>query len=91
MASTVGEKGQIVIEKGIRDALGIRPGFIAVQTPRAGHLEVHFYPPEHNRSLLGVLANATQVSVPPEDWEEARERAWEEAVLEEEGLGLRNG
>ena len=55
MASTVGEKGHIVIEKPIRDALGIQPGFVAVQHVRDGHVEISFYPPEHNRSLRGVL------------------------------------
>lgn len=83
MASTVGEKGQVVIEKPIRDALGIQPGFVAVQNLRANHVEIRFYPPEHNRSLRGVLANRIQRSIPQKDWQEAKEEAWKQAVSEE--------
>ncbi|HXM70397.1 MAG TPA: AbrB/MazE/SpoVT family DNA-binding domain-containing protein, partial [Thermoanaerobaculia bacterium] len=62
MANTVGEKGQVVIEKPIRDALGIRPGFVAIQDLRTDHVEIRFYPPEHDRSLRGVLAGAIRRS-----------------------------
>jgi AbrB family looped-hinge helix DNA binding protein len=86
MASTVGEKGQIVIEKPIRDALGIQPGFVAVQQVRDGHVEISFYPPEHNRSLRGVLADRTKGSVSQEDWQRAREDAWSQAVAERSEL-----
>jgi AbrB family looped-hinge helix DNA binding protein len=82
MANTVGEKGQVVIEKPIRDALGIEPGFVAVQSVRDDHVEIRFYPPEHNRSLRGVLAARIQRSVPPAEWDAAREEAWREAARE---------
>jgi AbrB family looped-hinge helix DNA binding protein len=80
--ATVGEKGQIVIEKPIRDALGIRPGSMAVQNLKGDHLEIRFYPAEHNRSLRGVLASRNGRSVPEQDWQKARETAWSEAVTE---------
>jgi AbrB family looped-hinge helix DNA binding protein len=83
MAHAVGEKGQIVIEKPIRDALGVRPGSLAVQTLRGDHVEIRFFPPEHTRSLKGALARFVKRSLPPEEWEEARQRAWKDAVSEE--------
>lgn len=83
MANLVGEKGQVVIEKPLREALGIRPGFLTVQTLVADHVEIRFYPPEHNRSLRGVLEKYAKHDVPQEKWQEARERAWAEAVSED--------
>lgn len=84
MAHTVGDKGQIVIEKPIRDALGVQPGFITVQSLVGDHVEIRFYPPEHNRSLRGVLAKYAKQSISPEHWQAAREQAWAEAVSENE-------
>lgn len=80
MSSTVGQRGQIVIEKPIRDALGLKPGYIAVQRLVAGHVELYFFPPEHDESLRGLLADQARQSVPPEQWPQAREKAWSEAV-----------
>lgn len=48
----------MVIEKPIRDALGVKPGFVAVQNLVADHVEIHFYPPEHELSLMGILAGS---------------------------------
>ena len=86
MASTVGEKGQVVIEKPIRDILGIQPGFMAVQSVRDDHVEIRFYPPEHNRSLRGVLAGQIQRTLSPQDWQRAREEAWSHAAAESADL-----
>ncbi|MEA3336285.1 MAG: AbrB/MazE/SpoVT family DNA-binding domain-containing protein [Chloroflexota bacterium] len=80
MPSVVGQRGQIVIEKPIRDALGLEPGYLAVQRLVADHVELHFYPPEHEESLRGVLASKAKRSVPPEKWAEVREEAWSKAV-----------
>jgi len=82
MANIVGEKGQVVIEKPIRDALGILPGSTAVQELRDGHVEIRFYPPEHHRSLRGVLAGRIDGSVPPGSWGRQREEAWRQSVGE---------
>jgi AbrB family looped-hinge helix DNA binding protein len=86
MATRVGAKGQVVIEKEIRDRLGVAPGWRAVQRLVDNHVEIHFFPPVrlHNRSLRGVLRPYSNVTVPPEAWHAARERAWEEAAREAE-------
>ena len=55
MASKVGSKGQLVISKEIRDRLGIKPGWTACQLLVDDHVETHFVPPEHNRSLKSSL------------------------------------
>lgn len=83
MANLVGEKGQVVIEKPLREALGIQPGFATVQTLVDDHIEIRFFPPEHNRSLRGILAKYVKRSLPQEEWEEAREKAWADAVAED--------
>jgi bifunctional DNA-binding transcriptional regulator/antitoxin component of YhaV-PrlF toxin-antitoxin module len=80
MSSLVGQRGQVVIEKPLRDALGLQPGYIAVQRLVGDHVELYFYPPEHDKSLLGILANETERSVSPEEWDAAREEAWSKAV-----------
>ncbi|MBI4197968.1 MAG: AbrB/MazE/SpoVT family DNA-binding domain-containing protein [Chloroflexi bacterium] len=85
MASKVGQKGQIVIEKEIRNRLGVLPGWIALQILVDDHVEVYFAPPEHNRSLAGILAPYVKRSLPPEEWHQAVEKAWEEAVREKFG------
>jgi AbrB family looped-hinge helix DNA binding protein len=54
MGHRVGAKGQIVIEKAIRDQLGIQPGSEASQRVVDGRLEIAFQPPRHRRSLLGA-------------------------------------
>ena len=83
MANLVGNKGQVVIEKPLREALGVQPGSVTIQTLVDDHVEIRFYPPEHNRSLRGILERYAKGDVSPEDWNEARERAWAEAVAED--------
>lgn len=87
MASTVGEKGQVVIEKPIRDALGIEPGYVAVQAVVGDHVELRFYPPEHDRSLKGILASYVRRSVSEEEWPRAKEEAWARAAREDRAQG----
>lgn len=83
MANRVGTKGQVVIEKAIRDELGIEPGWKAIQQIVDGHLEIYFIPPRHNRSLLGVLAPYSDVRIPDEEaFHEATEWAWGEHAKE---------
>ncbi len=86
MANKVGEKGQVVIDKAIRDRLGIGPGWLAIQRIVDDHVEIYFVTPEHNRSLAGRLAPYTKVHIPPgPEWNKAKETAWELAVTEKVG------
>ncbi len=84
MLTTVGQKGQIVIEKAIRDRLGLQPGYVAVQKLVGDHVEVFFYPPEHKQSLRGILAGKTTKRVSSEEWAGLRENAWLEAAVDAE-------
>ena len=80
MASVVGERGQITIEKTLRDRLGVHPHDVAVQWIEDGRLVVAFLPAPHRRSLLGILKPRPEK--PILDWEEVREQV-EESIAEE--------
>lgn len=81
MAYAVGPKGQIVIAKEIRERLGIGPGWVAVQTLVDDHVEVYFVPPEHRRSLKGILADKGKAQpAVGGDWHETKEYAWRQAA-----------
>ena len=83
MSSLVGTKGQVTIEKGIRDALGVQPGWRAVQRLEGDRVVIEFLPPKHRRSLAGMLEHATTVRLrTDEEFQAAVERAWEEEVRE---------
>ena len=82
---TVGLRGHVVIEKEIRERLGVRPGWIALQRLVDDHVEVYFLPPPHRGSLKGSLAQYTSVTIGEgEEWDRAREAAWTEAALDQE-------
>lgn len=55
--TSVGERGQITIERDIRRALDIQPKDVAVQRIEHGRLVVEFIRPvePHTRSLAGIL------------------------------------
>ena len=57
LGTSVGERGQITIEREIREQLGIKPKDLAIQRVQDGQLVVEFVrPPEpHMRSLAGIL------------------------------------
>jgi bifunctional DNA-binding transcriptional regulator/antitoxin component of YhaV-PrlF toxin-antitoxin module len=55
ISSKVGTKGNIVIDKGIRDRLGVQPGWETIQLLRNGHVEVHFLPPVQPGASAGIL------------------------------------
>lgn len=76
MAVKVGPKGQIVIDKAIRDRLNVQPGWLALQLLVDDHVEIRFIPPEHDESLAGCLAAHTNAMVTEgEEWDRAREQA----------------
>ena len=72
--STVGERGQITIDKAIREELGIRAGDEAVQRVEDGRIVIEVVPGRHRRSLFGSLA---EVADRPgdESWESIRDAA----------------
>lgn len=78
MPTVVGPKGQVVIEKQIREHLNVQPGALAVQRLAGDHVEIYFLPSPHRRSLRGALAKHRRTSVSPEAWAEARDRAWQD-------------
>lgn len=83
MSSLVGNKGQITIEKEIRDALGVQPGWRAVQRLVNGRVELQFLPPRHRRSLRGILGNPHGVRLESdEEFQAAVARAWDGAASE---------
>ena len=87
MAHVVGSKGQFVIAKEIRDRLGVKAGWLALQTLVDDHLEVQFVPPEHRESLKGNLRPYLKGRVADgSEWRAAREAAWA-AAMEEYGAG----
>ena len=58
--TSVGERGQVTIERAIRERLGIKPRDIAVQRVEDGRLVIEFIRPHepHMRSLAGILGPA---------------------------------
>jgi AbrB family looped-hinge helix DNA binding protein len=60
--AVVGERFQVVIERDVRDELGIRPGDRAVETVENGRLVLTFVPARHRRSLLGRLSGQGRVT-----------------------------
>lgn len=79
MSSVVGTKGQITLEKGIRDALGIQPGWRAIQRQEGETVVLEFLPPKHRRSLAGMLAPYSSVRIPADENGEAYRQAVDEA------------
>jgi AbrB family looped-hinge helix DNA binding protein len=73
MASTVGERGQVTIEKAIRDELGVYAGDLAVQRVENGRVVIEFLPAPHRRSLAGALRDKVHPVVDDTDWEVVRE------------------
>lgn len=86
MAYSVGQKGQVVIAKEIRDKLGVEPGWTAIQTLVDNHVEIYFIPPKHNRSLKGSLSKyAEGITFSDEDWGKIKDKAWSDSIREEYG------
>ena len=75
MSRRVNAKGQVVIEKAIRDKLGVKPGWRTLQLLVDNHVELRFIPPEHRRSLAGTLSKYVKNTLATEELREARDRA----------------
>ncbi len=84
MSNRVGPKGQVVISKPTRDRLGIGPGWQALEQVVGDHVELHFIPPIHDRSLKGSLASKLRRK-PRAGIAELREQAWRLAARDKEG------
>jgi bifunctional DNA-binding transcriptional regulator/antitoxin component of YhaV-PrlF toxin-antitoxin module len=76
MTSTMSEKGQITISKEIREELGVGQGWRALQRRVGDHVEIHFLPPRHRRSLRGALADGTRRVETEDEFSRAGEEAW---------------
>ncbi len=55
MASRVSERGQITIDRAIREQLKVEPGMVAYQRVVDGRMEIIFLPAPHKESLFGVF------------------------------------
>lgn len=77
MSSRVGERGQITIEKSIREELAIYAGDEAVQRVVDGRIVIEVIPGRHHRSLAGSLRSKVVRKPPDEAWEVLREAAWQ--------------
>jgi hypothetical protein len=75
MPSRVGERGQITVEKAIREDLAVYAGDEAVQWVEDGHLVVAFAPGPHHRSLAGRLAGNVTRQPAAQDWVSIRDAA----------------
>jgi AbrB family looped-hinge helix DNA binding protein len=77
MVSRVGERGQITIEKAIREELGIYAGDEAVQRIEDGRIVIDVVPGRHRRSLAGSLKAKVARWPADESWDALRRAAWE--------------
>lgn len=75
MTSTVGERGQVTIEKAIREELGVYAGDLAVQRVEGRRVVIEFVPAPHRRSLAGALRDKVRPVADDESWDVVRERA----------------
>ena len=83
MASVVGARGQVTLDKQLRDDLGIEPGWQAVQRRVGERIELRFLPPRHRRSLRGALADPEGPSLPTEAALHVASAAAREATVRE--------
>jgi len=79
VASRVGERGQITIEKSIREELSIYAGDETVQRVEDGRIVIEVVPGRHRRSLAGSLRGKTRRTPPDESWQALSRAAWETA------------
>jgi len=77
MASKVGERGQITIEKAIREELAIHAGDETIQRVENGRIVIEVIPGRHRRSLAGSLRPKIGRRPADERWDVIRARAWQ--------------
>ena len=77
MTSRVGERGQITIEKSIREELAIYAGDETVQRVEDGRIVIEVIPGRHRRSLAGSLAPKVGRRPADESWTALRQAWWE--------------
>lgn len=77
MGSRVGERGQITIEKAIREELAIYAGDETVQRVEDGRIVIELVPGRHRRSLAGSLRDKVGRQPADETWESLRDASWE--------------
>ncbi len=75
MVSKVGERGQVTIEKALREELGVYAGDQAIQRIQDGRVVIEFVPGPHHRSLAGVLADKVTRQPIDETWDALRQAA----------------
>lgn len=86
LGTSVGKRGQITIEKEIREKLGIKSKDIAIQAIVDGRLIVTFIPryEPHMRSLAGILGPPPRLPDPNKSWDELVAEAAAAAYLDKE-------
>jgi AbrB family looped-hinge helix DNA binding protein len=77
MTSRVGERGQITIEKAIREELAIYAGDETIQRVEDGRIVIEVVPGRHRRSLAGSLRDKVGRTPTDETWQALREAAWQ--------------
>lgn len=75
LSSRVGERGQVTIEKQIREELGVYAGDQAVQRIEDGRVVIEFVPGPHRRSLAGALRGKVSTLPTDERWAALRDAA----------------
>ena len=75
MTSRVGERGQITIEKAIREELAIYAGDETIQRVENGRIVIDVVPGRHRRSLAGSLRDKIGRTPADESWDALRDAA----------------
>ena len=83
MTSVAERKGLVVIAEDLREAFGWGDEGEIIEIEHDGQVEAYLLPPPHSESLMGSLAPYSDVTISEDEWPEARERAWREAVQSE--------
>ena len=76
MSSRVGDRGQITIEKAIREELAIYAGDETVQRVENGRIVIEVVPGRHRRSMAGALRDKIGRKPADETWSALRDAAW---------------